>query len=71
MYATITAVTAVEIDSYRNLVPMSMLKETKELGEERWKNRTTHGLGSRPDTVQRAFDVQPETLCDDQDPIPA
>lgn len=71
VYATLTALAAGEIDSYRNLEPRSMIKETKSLIEAAWSKKTTDGLGARNDTVQQAFDMTPEQLRDDQDPIPA
>ena len=71
VYATLTALAAGEIDSYRNLVPTSMVEETKSLIEAPWSKKTTDGLGTRNDNVQQAFDMTPEQLRDDQDPIPA
>ena len=71
VYATLTALAAGEIDSYRNLEPKSMLEETKQLIEAPWSKKTTDGLGTRDDNVQQAYDMTPEQLRDDQDPIPA
>lgn len=61
VYATMTAVAAGEIDTYRNLEPKSMLDETKSLIMAPWDRRTTDGLGSRPQQIQSSFDMQPET----------
>ena len=71
VYATLTALAAGEIDSYRNLEPKSMLEETKSLIEAPWSKKTTDGLGTRNDGIQKSFDMTPEQLRDDQDPIPA
>ena len=71
VYATLTALAAGEIDSYRNLEPTSMIEETKSLIEAPWSKKTTDGLGTRNDNVQQAFDMTPEQLRDDQDPIAA
>lgn len=71
VYATLTALAAGEIDSYRNLEPKSMLEETKQLIDAPWSKKTTDGLGTRNENIQNAFDMQPEQLRDDQDPIPA
>ena len=71
VYATLTALAAGEIDSYRNLEPTSMIEETRSLVEAPWSKKTTDGLGTRNDNVQQAFDMTPEQLRDDQDPIPA
>ncbi|MET0493330.1 MAG: SDR family oxidoreductase [Actinoplanes sp.] len=70
VYATLTALAAGEIDSYRNLEPKSMLDETKSLIEAPWDKKTTDGLGKRNDGIQKAFDMTPEQLRDDQEPIP-
>jgi short-subunit dehydrogenase len=70
VYATLTALAAGEIDSYRNLEPTSMIEETKKLIEAPWGKKTTDGLGTRNAGIQNAFDMTPEQLRDDQDPIP-
>ena len=61
VYATMTAVAAGEIDSYRNLEPKSMIEETKHLQEVPWERKVTDGLGTRPQALQNSFDMQPET----------
>jgi NAD(P)-dependent dehydrogenase (short-subunit alcohol dehydrogenase family) len=70
VYATMTAVAAGEIDTYRNLEPKSMLEETKSLIDAQWHKKTADGLGIRPEGIQNAFDMRPETLRADQEPIP-
>ena len=65
VYATMTAVAAGEIDTYRNLEPKSMLDETKRLIEAPWNRKTKDGLGQRPDKLQAAFDMKPETPVSD------
>jgi NAD(P)-dependent dehydrogenase (short-subunit alcohol dehydrogenase family) len=61
VYATMTAVATGEIDTYRNLEPKSMIAETKSNMEAPWSRRVTDGLGSRPASVQKAFEMKPET----------
>jgi NAD(P)-dependent dehydrogenase (short-subunit alcohol dehydrogenase family) len=61
VYATMTAVAAGEIDSYRNLEPTSMLEETKRRIEAPWTRTTRDGLGKRPASIQASFEMQPET----------
>jgi NAD(P)-dependent dehydrogenase (short-subunit alcohol dehydrogenase family) len=61
VYATMTAVAAGEIDTYRNLEPQSMIAETKSNIEAPWNRKVTDGLGSRPASVQKAFEMKPET----------
>jgi len=61
VYATMTAVAAGEIDSYRNLEPKSMIEETKKNIEAPWSKKVTEGLGSRPASLQKSFEMKPET----------
>ena len=61
VYATMTAVAAGEIDTFRNLEPKSMIIETKSNIEAPWTRKVTDGLGSRPASVQKAFEMKPET----------
>jgi NAD(P)-dependent dehydrogenase (short-subunit alcohol dehydrogenase family) len=61
VYATLTAVAAGEVDTYRNLEPKSMIDETKRLIEAPWNRKTKDGLGKRPDNLQAAFEMEPET----------
>ncbi|MCW2527911.1 MAG: putative short chain dehydrogenase [Pseudonocardiales bacterium] len=71
VYSTLTALAAGEIDNYRNLEPKSMLEETKQLIMAPWEKKTTEGLGTRPTSIQNAYDMQPEVLRPDEPPIPA
>src|SRR5215469_11182329 len=61
VYATMTAVAAGEIDTYRNLEPKSMLDETKHLIEAPWNKKVKDGLGTRPASLQRSYEMKPET----------
>jgi short-subunit dehydrogenase len=61
VYATMTAVAAGEIDSYRNLEPKSMLDETKRLIEAPWTKKVRDGLGTRPASLQKSYELEPET----------
>ncbi len=61
VYATLTAVAAGGVDSYRNLEPKSMLDETKRLIEAPWTKKVRDGLGTRPPSLQKSFEMQPET----------
>jgi NAD(P)-dependent dehydrogenase (short-subunit alcohol dehydrogenase family) len=65
VYATLTAVAAGEIDTYRNLEPKSMLEETKQLIMAPWDRKVTDGLGKRPASIQRSYEMQPETPVSD------
>ena len=56
-----TAVVAGEIDTYRNLEPKSMIPETKSNIEVVWDKKVKHGLGTRPPSVQKSFEMKPET----------
>jgi len=66
VYATLTAVAAGDVDSYRNLEPTSMIQETKNLIEAPWGMKTTDGLGSRPVQIQHSYDMKPETPVSNQ-----
>lgn len=61
VYATMTAVATGEIDGYRNLEPKSMLAETKALIEAPWTKKVRDGLGTRPPSLQKSFEMKPET----------
>ena len=63
VYSTMTAVAAGEIDTYRNLEPKSMLAETKHNIEAPWNKKVKDGLGTRPASLQRAYEMKPETLA--------
>jgi NAD(P)-dependent dehydrogenase (short-subunit alcohol dehydrogenase family) len=61
VYATLTAVAAGEVDSYRNLEPKSMLEETKQLIDAPWTKKVRDGLGTRPASMQKSYEMKPET----------
>jgi len=61
VYATMTAVAAGEIDAYRNLEPKSMIEETKRLIEAPWSKKVKDGLGSRPASLEKSYEMKPET----------
>src|ERR1700721_420390 len=61
VYATMTAVAAGEIDTYRNLEPKLMLEETKGLIEAPWNKKVKDGLGTRQASLQKSYEMKPET----------
>lgn len=61
VYATMTAVAAGEVDSFRNLEPKSMIEETKSLQQAPWDRKVADGLGTRFKAVQNSYDMEPET----------
>src|ERR1700735_3331588 len=61
VYATLTAVAAGEVETYRNLEPKSMLEETKHLIDAPWSKKIRDGLGTRPASLQRSYEMKPET----------
>jgi NAD(P)-dependent dehydrogenase (short-subunit alcohol dehydrogenase family) len=61
VYATLTAVAAGEIDTFRNLEPKSMLEETKANIEAPWHRKIRDGLGTRAPSLQKSFEIKPET----------
>ncbi|MDO0929626.1 SDR family oxidoreductase [Streptomyces sp. TG1A-8] len=65
VYATLTAVAAGEVDTYRNLEPKSMIEETKSLIDAPWDRKVRENLGKRPPKLQASFDMEPETPVSD------
>jgi hypothetical protein len=61
VYATLTAVAAGDVDTYRNLEPKSMLEETKHLIDAPWSKKIRDGLGTRHPSLQRLYEMKPET----------
>lgn len=61
VYATMTAVAAGEVYTYRNLEPKSMIAETKRNMEAPWDRNVRDALGTRPANLQASFDMEPET----------
>jgi NAD(P)-dependent dehydrogenase (short-subunit alcohol dehydrogenase family) len=61
VYATMTAVAAGEVDTYRNLEPKGMIEETKSLQQVPWDKKVTDGLGTRPDSLEKSYQMEPET----------
>jgi short-subunit dehydrogenase len=61
VYATMTAVAAGEVESYRNLEPKSLIEETKSLQQVPWDKKVTDGLGTRPASLQNSYQMKPET----------
>jgi len=61
VYATLTAVAAGEVDTYRNLEPKSMFEETKHLINAPWNKKVKDGLGTRPASLQKLYEMKPGT----------
>lgn len=63
VYATLTAVAAGEVDTFRNLEPKSMIDEAKKNMENVWTKKIKEGLGTRHKQVQACYDMEPEQLA--------
>ncbi|MFF0630774.1 SDR family oxidoreductase [Streptomyces sp. NPDC004296] len=61
VFATLTAVAAGEVGTFRNLEPKSMLEETKQLQAVPWERKVTDGLGTRHPAIQHSYEMTPET----------
>ncbi len=61
VYATMTAVAAGEIDTFRNLEPKSMIEETKHNMDAVWDKKIKDGLGTRPEAITHSMEMKPET----------
>ncbi len=66
VYATLTAVAAGEIDTFRNLEPKSMIDESKKNMDMIWSKKIKDGLGTRHKQVQSCYDMEPEQLAASQ-----
>ncbi len=63
VYATLTAVAAGEVDTFRNLEPKSMIDEAKKNMDAVWTKKIKDGLGTRHKQVQACYDMEPEQLA--------
>jgi NAD(P)-dependent dehydrogenase (short-subunit alcohol dehydrogenase family) len=61
VYATMTAVAAGEVDTYRNLEPKTMVEETKSLQQVPWDKKVRDKLGTRPGSMAKSYEMKPET----------
>ncbi len=61
VYATMTAVAAGEVDTFRNLEPKSMFEETKHNIDAVWDKKIKDGLGTRPEAITHSMEMKPET----------
>ena len=60
VYATLTALAAGELDSFRNLEPKSMIDEAKQNMDMAWTKKISDGLGTRHKQVQACYEMTPE-----------
>lgn len=65
VFATLTAVAAGEVDTFRNLEPKSMIEETKKNMDKDWTKKIKEGLGVRHPQVQSCYDMEPETPAEE------
>lgn len=65
VFATLTAVAAGEVDTFRNLEPKSMIEETKKNIDKDWTKKSKDGLGTRHPQVQACYDMEPETPAEE------
>ena len=63
VYATLTAVAAGEVDTFRNLEPKSMIDEAKKNMADVWTRKIKDGLGTRHEQVQACYHIEPEQLA--------
>lgn len=61
VYATLTALAAGEVETFRNLEPKSMIAETRKNMDADWTKKISDGLGTRAASVQACYDMEPET----------
>lgn len=65
VFATLTAVAAGKVDTFRNLEPKSMIEETKKNMEKDWTKKIRENLGTRHPQVQACYDMKPETPAEE------
>ena len=65
VFATLTAVAAGEVETFRNLEPKSMIEETKKNMDKDWTKKIKEGLGTRNAQVQACYDMKPETPAEE------
>ncbi len=63
VYATLTAVAAGEVETFRNLEPKSMIAEARKNMDDVWTKKIKDGLGTRHKKIQQCYDMQPEQLA--------
>ena len=63
VHATLTALAAGEIDTFRNLEPKSMVRETKQKMDNIWDQSIRARLGTRHEQVQACYEMKPEQLA--------
>lgn len=61
VYTKLAAVAAGEVDTFRNLVPESMLEEAKKISMAPWERKVRDNLGRRPDDLKKVFEMKPAT----------
>ncbi|OBJ73823.1 SDR family oxidoreductase [Mycobacterium sp. 1274756.6] len=61
VYRTTVAVVTGESDKYRNVVPESDIDDVRQQRAAVWDRKVTDGRGERLETVQAAYDLEPET----------
>ncbi|MCD2138072.1 SDR family oxidoreductase [Salinicoccus halitifaciens] len=53
-----------ETNSYRNVIPESMVSMIKDMRSELWDKKTDEALGERHETVQNSYDIEPGTKAE-------
>jgi short-subunit dehydrogenase len=62
VFKNIADVIAGETQLFRNVVVPDLAEGVRELSLQVWTRKTTDGLGTRDELVQRSYDLKPETL---------
>jgi NAD(P)-dependent dehydrogenase (short-subunit alcohol dehydrogenase family) len=61
-FESMADVIAGEVPLFRNVVPPDLAAPVREQSLQVWSRKTTDGVGTRADLVQKSYDMQPETL---------
>jgi short-subunit dehydrogenase len=62
VFKSIADVIAGETQLFRNVVAPDLAEGVREASLKVWTRKTTDGLGTRAELVQRSYDLEPETL---------
>ncbi|MBS1103796.1 SDR family oxidoreductase [Gluconobacter sp. Dm-62] len=61
VFETTIGVLTGTIDTYRNVEPKEIIPQQRQQLDAVWSRKTTEGLGTRAELVQKAYDIKPGT----------
>jgi NAD(P)-dependent dehydrogenase (short-subunit alcohol dehydrogenase family) len=70
-FSSIADVVTGESSLFRNVITPSLAEGVREQSLKVWARKTTDGLGTRSELVQKSYDLKPETLVESSQAFPA